>query len=498
MFGRFVGLDLGVDTIKICLISRGLRDTKLIQKIQLKTPSTREQLSENISKLFIDNLLPKGDMASSLPNNPVSIRVLNFPFSDSSKIDQVYEFELENISPFDLSDKVHGYHIIKRGEGSEVIVCMFQREDMMQQLGVYQACGVDPKVVTYGPLAYSALNSFIYEDRPLVLIDIGASKMCFTLFDEDGARRVRSSSKAGKFITENISRICGTSYEDAESRKLEGFSNSDTQVIKEAVSPVLEEIKRTIQFFELEVKEEIKTILLSGGTALMPGINDFISDELKKDVRRLYIPDLGQEDSLLFADSYALALYGSTLTRGSMNLRKGDFKYAGKDEELKRAFLIPALLFSLLIVFSIYFVGARYFQKREEVGKLEAQTRMAAMEMFPNVKVIPKPVAFMESEVGKLKEKLKLIEEIQGGPTPLDVLRDISRSIPTGAQLSVDEINFVDNNTIKMRGKCDSYDGVARIEKALSDSGLFKQVLRDSTDTAANNAIKFQLTLVVK
>ena len=498
MFGRFVGLDIGFDTIKICLISRGLRDTKLIQKIRLKTPSTREQLSEDIGNLFTSNLLPQGDIASSLPNGPVSIRVLNFPFSDPSKIDQVYEFELENISPFDLSDKIHGYHIIKRGEGSEAIVCMFQREDMIKQLGVYQACGIDPKVVTYGPLASSALNSFIYEDRPLVLVDIGASKMGFTLFDEDGARRVRSSSKAGKFITENISRICGTSFQDAESRKQEGFSNPDTQVIKEAVSPVLEEIKRTIQFFELELKEEIKTILLSGGTANMPGINDFISGELKKYVRRLYIPDLGQEDSILFADSYALALYGSTLTRGSMNLRKGDFKYTGRDSELKKAFLIPALLFSLLIVFSIYRVGARYFQLREEVGKLEAQTRMAVIEMFPNVKVIPKPVAFMESEVGKLKEKLKLIEEIQGGPTPLDVLRDISRSIPTGTQLSVDEINFVDNSTVKMRGNCDSYDEVARIEKALSDSGSFKQVLRDSTDTAVNNAIKFQLTLVVK
>src|SRR3989304_420497 len=196
MFGRFVGLDIGFDTIKICLISRGLRDTKLIQKIQLKTPSTREQLSGNINELFIDNLLPKRDMASSLPNNPVSIRVLNFPFSDPSKIDQVYEFELENISPFNLSDKIHGYHIIKRGEGSEAIVCMFQKEDMMHQLDVYQACGVDPKVVTYGPLAYSALNSFIYVVPSVIVVVTNNSFNWFHNMADCCGSNIRSSSKA--------------------------------------------------------------------------------------------------------------------------------------------------------------------------------------------------------------------------------------------------------------------------------------------------------------
>ncbi len=498
MYGKFVGLDIGSDAIKICLISRGLRDAKLLEKIQLKTPGTQEELYEALNRIFTENLLSKGDIASSFPNNPVSIRVLSFPFSDPNKIDQVYEFEIENVSPFDLGNKIHGYHFIKHGEGSEALVCMFEREDLKRRLEVFQASGIDPKVITYSPIASGALNNFIYEERPVVLVDIGASKMGFTLFDEDGIRRVRSTSKAGRSITEDISRVLGISFEEAESIKHKGFGSSDNHIMKEAISPVLDEIRRTVQFFELELKGDVKTILLSGGTALMPGITDYIGDELKKYVRRLEIPDLGAEDAPVFSGSYALALYGSSMARGSMNFRKGDYKYTGRDEELNRAFLIPALLLSILIVFSIYRVGARYFQLRGEAGRLEKQVRTAVVEVFPNVRAIPKPVAFMESEVGKLKEKLKLVEDIQGGPTPLDVMRDISRSIPTGAQLSVEELNFVDNNTVRMRGKSDTYDGVAKIEKALNDSGSFKQVLRDSTDTGVNNTIKFQMTLVLK
>jgi type IV pilus assembly protein PilM len=498
MYGRFVGLDIGFDTTKICLINRGLRETTLLQKIQFKTPDTQEKLFESIKGVFEDNFLPKGDVASSLPNNPVSIKIINFPFSDPGKIDQVYEFELENVSPFDLGDKIHGFHVIKREEGSEVLVCMFERKELEHQLGVYLASGIDPKVVTYGPLAFSALNLFLNEGRPIVIVDVGASKTSFTLFDENGVRRVRSFSKGGKSITENISRVLGVSFEEAEALKQRGFSGSNSQVINEAISPVLDEIKRTLQFFELELKEDIKTVMLTGGTARMPGINEFFGAQLERDVRSLNIPDLSVGESSIYGCSYALALFGSSLTRGSMNFRKGDFKYTGKDDELKKVFLVPAILLSIFIIFSIYRAGSRYFYLHEEVGKLENQTRMAVAELFPSVRVIPKPVAFMEGELGKLNEKLKLVDDIRGGPTPLDVLKEISQSIPPSTKLSVDEINFVDNKTVRIRGKCDSYDGVAKVEKALSDSGSFKQVLRDSTDTAVNNAIKFQITLLVK
>jgi hypothetical protein len=160
--------------------------------------------------------------------------------------------------------------------------------------------------------------------------------------------------------------------------------------------------------------------------------------------------------------------------------------------------MVPALLLSLFILFSIYRTGARYFELRSEVEKLEAQTHAAVSETFPNVKVIPRPMEFMEGEVKKVRDKLKLVEEIRGGPTPLDVLRDISASIPPNVKLTVSEVNFVDNKTVKMRGTSDSYDEVAKVEKALSGTGAFKQVIRESTETGVNNTVKFQMALVLK
>jgi hypothetical protein len=158
MYVKFVGLDIGTDSIKITLVKRGFRDTKLLQTITLKTPKSSDEISERIKAAFTENSLPRTDIATSLPNNPISIRVLNFPFSDPNKIEQVYEFELENISTFDPMDKFHGHHIVKTENGSEAIISMFENEHIRDFIRICDEGGVDPKIVTFGPLAFSSLD----------------------------------------------------------------------------------------------------------------------------------------------------------------------------------------------------------------------------------------------------------------------------------------------------------------------------------------------------
>ena len=497
MYGKFVGLDIGTDSIKITLVKRGFRDTKLLQTITLKTPKSSDEISERIKAAFTENSLPRTDIATSLPNNPISIRVLNFPFSDPNKIEQVYEFELENISTFDPMDKFHGHHIVKTENGSEAIISMFENEHIRDFIRICDEGGVDPKIVTFGPLAFSSLDGFLTRERPLILIDIGASSMSFSLFDKGGIKRVRSSSKAGNSVTEYISKILGVSFEEAEAMKLEGLVGHKASVVEEAFGPLFSEIKKTVQFFEMEIKEEIKSVLLAGGTSFMAGINDYLGKELKKDVKTFFISELG-DNSQLFAQSFALSLYGSALRKGNLNLRKGEFRYTGKNEELRRVFMVPTVLFFVLVSLLLYSTGIEYFEYKDRVVEMEAQIGRTVKETFPGVKVIPKPVAFMESEVKKVRDQLGLIEGIRGGSTPLEILKNISASIPPSAKLTVNEVNFVDDATIKLLGKCGSYDEVAKIEKALSSSNAFKKVIRDSTETAVNNTVKFQISLLLE
>jgi len=497
MYGKFVGLDIGSENTKIVLIRRGLRNLEVLETIVLDTTPHNHNDSNELQKAFLEHGFPMSDVATSIPNEPISVKVIQFPFTEPKKIDQVYKFELENVSTFDPEGKVHGYHFVRIGDRAEAVVCMFEKDNMRDLLNICENEGIDPKVITYGPIAMGAVEKYLPRERPLLLIDIGASQTRFSLFDSQGLRRIRSSSKAGKVFTDRLMRILGVSSEDVRSVKFEGIKDDEMKHMGEALAPVLGEIKKTIKFFEMELNEGIRTVLLAGGLSQAPGFSAYLRDQINKDVENIFIPDLGSE-SPVFAQSFALALYGSALRGTSVNFRKEEFQFTGSDEELRKKFFVPALLLSVIILLSLYRSGASYFELKDKVDGIERQIEANVKEVFPSVKVIPKPVTFMETEVKKVDEKLGTVKGVIGKNSALDVLRDISLSIPSNMNLTVDEIKFENENTVRISGRSDSYKEVAKIEKALSDSGMFEKVNRDSTNPAANNTIKFQVSLVLK
>lgn len=495
MYGRFVGLDIGKTAARVSLIKRGLRDVQLLQTLSVPINEEQLQIPEYLTELFKENSLPRGDVAASINENPTSIRIIKFPFSDSKKIDQVYEYELENISTFDPSEKIHSYHLVKNDSGSEAIACVFENDQVETVIDSLNSAGIDPKVITYSPLAFGALNDGLEGKRPLLLIDIGETELGFSLFDSDGLLRVRSSTQPIELFYQNLIEKAGATEIDYSGSL---FDEGGELQRKECTAPIVNEIKKTIQFFELEVKEKINTILISGPLSLIPGTREHLSSELNREVKKLYIPELGVDKSPLFAKSYALSLYGSALKSGYLNFRKDEYKYVGADRELRKVFTAPAVLAAILVLVLIYGSVSNYFSLKSEVKEREARIAEVVKATFPNVRSIPRPVQFMESEVQKVREKLDLIQGVEGGPTPLDVLRDISASLPPTMKLTVNEIRYEGENRVKIKGVCDTYQEVTKIEEALSKSEMFESVNRDQTGAAVDGKTKFEISVYLK
>ena len=362
MYGKFVGLDIGRDTTKVVLIRRGFRSLELVRTLTLKSEFFNQGNIHNLSSAFSENSLPTNEVATAVPFEPISIKVIHFPFVEPKKIDQVYGFELENVSTFDPDDKVHGYHLVRRENKAEALVCMFEKDHIEDLLHVCSEQGVDPKIVTYGPVAMAALEGYMPKERPLIITDIGATHIGFSVFDQEGIRRVRSTSKAGDLVTESISKTLGVPYDDAESIKREGLVGDYANTVRESLNVVLGEIKKTIKFFEMELKEDIKTVLLSGGMSLMPGISDYLKDNISSAA--------GQG---LAAQSFALALYGSALKRSNLNYRKDEYQYTGSDEELKKKFVVPSVLLSIILILLLYRHASSYFELKDRVHRIEGQ-----------------------------------------------------------------------------------------------------------------------------
>ncbi len=497
MIGKFIGVDLDSSKIRLCVIKRGFRKTELISFKDIEIPPGGGSVSELLS-YHLKNEAISTDIATSVPSSPVSMRILNFPFSDIKKIDQVYNFELENASSLQTEDNMNSYHIVKNKDGgADVLVCMFKTEEIADTLSIFEQAQLNPRVLTYSPLALDAVSEHLESSRPLVVVSIGQVATNFTLFTDNGVSRVRSSSAALESIINKYSELSGEDHNTSADKVTAGFRGQDDKVLKQAFSYLFSEIKKTLKFFEFDSKREIQKVLLAGDASIIPGVLEQIKLDINKDISIVRFADMSKEKSAVYLNSYALALYGSDTLAGKLNYRKDDYKFTSKDEETRKALYIPALLLAALFVLVLVRNSINYIRVNSEYKKLSSQIEKSVKEVFPEVKVIPRPVEFMQNQVTRVNSELDLIAGIKSGKTPLDIMRTLSTTIPISSSVTFDELNFTDDKSLRLKGRSKSYDDIAKVEKALNDSGHFENVVRSSAGSALDK-IKFEISLEIK
>jgi Tfp pilus assembly PilM family ATPase len=497
MIGKFIGVDLDGSKIRLCVIKRGFRKTELIRFIDIDIPEDGQSITDLLSH-HLKKESVKTDIAVSIPSSPVSMRILSFPFNDVKKIDQVYSFELENASTLRTDDKINSYHVVSgKDGGADALVCMFKKEEVADTLAIFEEGGVSPRIITYSPFALHALSDHFQTQRPFVLLSIGQVATNFTLFDENGLTRVRSSSAGLESIINKYSELSGLDTKTSTQKVLRGFTGADDKVLRQAFTFLFSEIKKTLKFFEFDSKKSIEKVILAGDASTIPGVVDQLEQDINKDVRLVNIADLGEQKSAVYLNSYALALYGSEAGSGKLNFRKDEYKFTSKDEETRKALLVPAMLFCSLFFLILIRNGINYIRVNSEIKRLNGQIESSVKEVFPEVKVLPRPVEYMENQVKKVSGELGLIEGIKSGKTPLDIMRNLSTIIPSRSSVTFDELNFTDDLSLRLKGRSKSYDDIAKVEKALNDSGIFEKVVRSSAGSALDK-IKFEISLVIK
>ena len=490
MYGRIAGIDFGSSDIKLSIINKSFREQKLVDKLSITVTDNFEGLKTAVLSKLRDNSVHQGDCSVAVNSTPLTIRVIKFPFSDPKKVNQVYKYELENLTTFDVDEKLNSYHLVKNGESSEALVCIFEKDEIENNLKELDKFDLDPRFLTFSPLAFDTLNEFLPEKRPLLLIDISCNEMNFSLFDENGLRRVRSSNAV---LTDFVGKLSPSYIGKVDFQTL-AKSDYDPSAFEILVG----EISKTAHFFESELKRPIENIVVSGDICHFSDVEKVLSDGLKAEIGRIFIPELGATDSPFFAKSYSLALYGGQSRQEDLNLRVDDFEFKGASGQLRKTFLLPGVLLLMLLTLGFYQNASGLVSARSSVSDLQSEIQKELKQVFPNISQVPDPAAFMKTELEKINDKLDIIGEVKGGSTPLDVIRDLSTTIPVNSGLKVEELRFESGKRVKLWGRCSSYNQIASVEKLLSESQRFNSVKREQVSSAVNNTVKFVISMVLK
>jgi len=329
---RFITLDIGDSCVKIAEFSQhGSDGIELLNygfsSLGLDPQHTvvREAvIAAKIQQLLNDYHITPGETAVTLTGQSVFSRVIKLPPVDEEKIPRIMQYEAVQHVPFPIDEVVWDYQLIKTPEGADgEVLLVAVKSDIVESLvhAVKQA-GLFPKIVDVSPIAVYNAVRYNYENinEPVLVVDIGARSS--NLIFLDGSHTfMRSLPVAGNSITRQVAQELDVSFSEAEKLKIkhakivseedeQEFLSSEQSVVLKSVHTTMnrlyQEISRSITFYRNQQEgEPPKRLLLTGGTARIPGLGAMLEKRLHCKVE-LFNP-LKKIKAGLKGDSTALA-----------------------------------------------------------------------------------------------------------------------------------------------------------------------------------------------
>lgn len=201
------------------------------------------------------------------------------------------ESEANQYIPFALDEVNLDFQVVGPAPGNpeevEVLLAASRKGNVEDRVAAAQAAGLRALVVDVEPYAAEAAFEQIRAQLPdgavdkcVALVDVGASVMNVNVLRNGQSVYSRDQQIGGDQLTQQIQGMFGLSAEEAESAKRNGGlpDNYESDVLSPFRESVVMEIARALQFFFTSTQyNEVDYIVLAGGSAVLPGLDDAVA-----------------------------------------------------------------------------------------------------------------------------------------------------------------------------------------------------------------------------
>lgn len=232
------------------------------------------------------------NVAMALPTAAVITKKIIVPAGlREEELEIQVEAEANQYIPFALEEVNLDFQVVGPAPSSpeevEVLIAASRKEKVEDRVAVAEAAGL--KAICMDVESYATQTSFDLIKRQfpndgaeqnIVLVDIGANVMNITVLRNDQSVYTREQAFGGAQLTQDIMRQYGMSQEEAEAAKRSGGlpENFESEVLRPFMENAALEIQRAMQFFFTSTPyNSVEHILLTGGTAVVPGLDDVVT-----------------------------------------------------------------------------------------------------------------------------------------------------------------------------------------------------------------------------
>lgn len=301
MNNKGLGVDIGATSIKIAMLD-GKKGAYILKAASIspvplrgmmsESPLDEEEMAQAIAKAVSDAGIETKLVNVALPENQVYTKVLDMPVLSDRELASAIYWEAEQYIPVPLTSITLVWNVLKRPANAT-------QEEKMQVLMVgapTMLINKYQKIISMAGLQINsmeteilaAIRSLVLDDSfpTSLVVNIGAISTSFAIVRSGAMVFTYSMSVGGAAINRAIATDFGLTPQQAEEyKRVYGISGKSLGgKIGRATEPILNtilgEIKKSIAFYSQKYKDDlpIRQIILSGGTAKLPGIEIFFAN----------------------------------------------------------------------------------------------------------------------------------------------------------------------------------------------------------------------------
>jgi type IV pilus assembly protein PilM len=284
-----VGLDIGTSCIKAVELTRDKYDHVITGYAQVDVTSEAAR-QDAIAELMRAAKFRTKRVATAVSGKNVVFRYIGMPEMAEDKLAQAVRLEADKYIPFDVNDvELDAQKLATAADAQgkqEMKVLLVAAKKtvvadharMLTELGLQPvAVGVDGFALGNAWSLSDLVNPGIQEPgRTVALIDIGATKASINILRDNVSCFAREVPMGGQDLSNAIARRFGV--EPAQAETLKRSPGEQQAELREACGQVLEdlgnEVNLSFDFFENQFDGEVQEVWLTGGTALLPFLEE--------------------------------------------------------------------------------------------------------------------------------------------------------------------------------------------------------------------------------
>ncbi|TCV82404.1 pilus assembly protein PilM [Sulfurirhabdus autotrophica] len=297
-----IGVDISSSAVKMVEIAEAGKNLYRVERYAIE-PLPKDSVAdgnimnlENVSEALKQAWKRMGtrvkNVSLALPAASVITKKIIVPGGQrEEELELQVESEANQYIPFALDEVNLDFQVLGPAPNSpeevEVLIAASRKEKVEDRVAAAQAAGL--KAIIMDVESYATQTAFELiahqlpgngRDQTIAIVDIGASMMHINVLHNNQSVYLREQSFGGNQLTQETQRRYSLSAEEAELAKRNGGlpENYESEVLQPFMDTLALEVTRALQFFFSSTQfNRVDHILLAGGCAMIPGLDEAVS-----------------------------------------------------------------------------------------------------------------------------------------------------------------------------------------------------------------------------